>query len=86
MKIAELLDCAKKGAKVRTDLALAARLGVTRQTVSGWRSGVRHPDPVSCAKLAHLCEFTAAQVLAWVNLERATDPDERAAWRAVGNS
>lgn len=49
-----LLDKIKESRSLASDNALAAALGVKRQTVSNWRNGHNYPDAVACATIAGL--------------------------------
>jgi len=82
---AELLDLARERAGIESDYRLAKVLGVTRQTVSGWRSGTRWPELLHVFQLAEMAglEHVDAAV-ASIELERVkARPEQAAAWRQV---
>lgn len=79
----KLLDKAKEVCGVRTDGELAGKLGVSKQAMSGYRSGSRLPDPVVCATLAGLTGIPLAHVLGWVGEARAISREEKAVWRKL---
>lgn len=78
-----MLDKAKEVCGVRTDGELAGKLGVSKQAMSGYRSGSRLPDPVVCATLAGLTGIPLAHVLGWVGEARAISREEKAVWRKL---
>lgn len=86
MKIAELLDAAKKAQGFTTDSALATALGVSRSAVSEWRKGGRTPDTVQCAALAGYTGIPLAKVLGIVGEARAISNEEKAVWRKLAAS
>lgn len=68
---------------MRTDQELAARLGITKQTISGYRNGARLPDAVVCATIAGLSGMPLAQVIGIVGEQRAISREEKAVWRKL---
>ncbi|MEZ0476899.1 helix-turn-helix domain-containing protein, partial [Luteimonas salinilitoris] len=68
---------------MRTDTELAQRLGVSKQALSGYRKGVRLPDPVVCATIAGLSAVPLARVLGVVGEARAISREEKAVWRKL---
>jgi len=86
MNTPELLDAARKRAGIPSDYALAARLSVTRATVSGWRNGRGVPDVTHAATLADLAGLDWPEVFAALELQRAELahlPANVAAWRSI---
>lgn len=86
MRTVDYLDAAKRAAHLTSDYALAARLGASRQSVSGWRKGSSVPDAFYAFRLAELAGVDPARVVADIELEKAekADADERAAgWRTI---
>lgn len=86
MKTPELLDAARARARIPSDYALAARLGVTRATVSGWRNCRGVPDATHAATLADLAELDWPAVFASLELQRAELAHldaQVSAWRSI---
>ncbi len=86
MRTPELLDAARKRAGIPSDYALAARLGVTRATVSVWRNGRGVPDTTHASTLADLAGLDWPQVFASLELQRAELSHldlNAAAWRSI---
>lgn len=82
-EIALLLDKAKKTLKASSDADLARHLGVTRASVSNWRTGRNLPDVVQCATLAGLTGEPLARVLGIVGEARAISREEKAVWQRL---
>jgi len=86
MKTPELLDAARQHAGIPSDYALAARLGVTRATVSGWRNQRSFPDSTHALALADLAGLDWPAVFAALELHRAEMAHldvNVAAWRSI---
>lgn len=84
MKTLEWLDALKQHHGVQSDYRLAKILGVTAQTVSGWRAGARLPDALTCYEIAYQLAVDPAQVVADVERERAERAgrtEAASAWR-----
>jgi transcriptional regulator with XRE-family HTH domain len=84
MKTAALIDLARAKANIESDYRLAKTIGVTRQMVSGWRSGSRYPGTQFIFDLAELAGRNPAEVIAEVELEResrAGHADQVEGWR-----
>jgi DNA-binding XRE family transcriptional regulator len=85
LKTAELIDAAQARSGIPSDYALAQRLGVTRQTVSHWRTGDTYPDINRAFALAELAGRPEALVLAELEHERAARAgkalDDLGVWR-----
>lgn len=82
----ELLDAIKERRNLETDSALAAALGVKRQTVSNWRQGRNTPDAVACATIAGLSGEPLARVIGLAGEQRAISQEEKAVWRKLAAS
>ena len=76
-----LLDTAKKFCVPQTDMALAARVGVTRSAVSVWRKGGKI-TPEHLERLANAAHMDGEIVLR-VMEEQAETPAQRRVWRSV---
>jgi predicted transcriptional regulator len=70
-----LLDWIKERHRLPSDYALSKLLGVKTQTVSSYRTGRTFFDVEMAFRVAELLELDPAQVIAWIETERA----ERAA-------
>lgn len=84
--VAVLLDKAKMTLKASSDAELARHLGVTRASVSNWRTGRNLPDVVQCATLAGLTGEPLARVLGIVGEARAISREEKAVWHKLAAS
>lgn len=84
--VALLLDKAKKALKASSDAELARKLGVTRASVSNWRTGRNTPDVIQCATLAGLTGEPLAKVLGVVGEARAISREEKTVWRKLAAS
>ena len=83
--VADLLDKCRETCSLASDNALAKKLGVTRQAVSGWRRGNSQPDTVSCDKIAEICAIPLQRVLGIVGEARAIGREEKAVWRKLAS-
>lgn len=84
--VAVLLDKAKETLKASSDAELARHLGVTRASVSNWRTGRNLPDVVQCATIAGLTGEPLARVLGIVGEARAISREEKTVWRRLAAS
>ncbi|HDS1138495.1 TPA: hypothetical protein QDZ75_002536 [Stenotrophomonas maltophilia] len=76
-----LLDKAREMCNPQTDMALAARVGVTRSAVSLWRKGGAI-KPHHLEALAALAQ-TDGELVVRVMEEQAETPAQRRVWRSV---
>lgn len=76
-----LLDKAREMCSPQTDMALAARVGVTRSAVSLWRKGGAI-KPHHLEALAALAQ-TDGELVVRVMEEQAETPAQRRVWRSV---
>lgn len=86
MKTAEYLDALKKYRQLPSDYALANLIGVSRQSISQWRSGVSLPDPLFAAKIGECLDIDPLLVIADVESEKYVKrhhPHNAEAWRAL---
>jgi transcriptional regulator with XRE-family HTH domain len=81
--INDLLDAIKQRRKLGTDSALAAALGVKRQTVNNWRQGRNTPDAVTCATIAGLSGEPLTLVIGIAGEQRAVSAEEKKVWRRL---
>lgn len=76
------LDEALERLKLPSDYALAAALGVTTQAIYKMRGGGAM-GTTTAAKIAEILELEPLKVIADVELERATGPEERELWKRI---
>ncbi len=78
-----LMDEAKEKAGLPSDYKLAEAIGITRQTISGYRHGRSYPDEYAKAKLAELTKRTFREVTARLEIEREVNPVKLKYWNDV---
>jgi len=71
MDLNELLDAAKK--QTGSDGKTAARLGVSKQLLSGWRRGKSYPDLDGIAGLAEISGINQADAMTAVGYQKERD-------------
>lgn len=81
--LAELLDAVRERSGLPSDMALATKLGIQRQTLHQARKGVAGLSDERIAQLCELGKLDGAVWLAKIHAERATSPVERRVWRSV---
>lgn len=81
--IARYIDDAITAGRAKNDADIARQCGVSRPTVSRWRSGDRTPDDDEAVKLAELLGIEAGEVLAECGAARAKTPETRRAWERI---
>lgn len=78
---AELIDLVKEKSGIPSDYALASKLGITRQLVSGIRNGRNGiPEPIAL-KMAQFAKINPALMLAMCQQAKAKTPEARTVWR-----
>lgn len=75
-------DLIKKGT-VKNDSDTARKMGLSRTTISKWRSGDRTPDDDEAVKLAELLQREPGELLAECGAARAKTPATRQAWERI---
>ena len=80
----DLLDRAIKLHNLPSDYALAPVLGVSRATVSTYRTGRSFPSESTACRLADLAGLPHIEAIMGVNLDRANTPEGRTLWRSIG--
>lgn len=81
--IARYIDDAIAAGRAKNDADIARQCGVSRPTVSRWRSGDRTPDDDEAVKLAELLGIEAGEILAECGAARAKTPETRRAWERI---
>ena len=79
----DFLDLARVRQGMRSDRELGRALQVGSPSVSGWRSGKRHPSPMTCMKLAQLAELPLGLVLGTICEAHAPTEEEAVVWRKL---
>lgn len=83
MRTPEYLDLARHQLGLPSDYALQKPLGVTKQQLSRWRTGVDSFSNVAALKIAELTSLQAERVLIDAQIEKAKSPEEKAVWTAI---
>ncbi|WP_341894296.1 hypothetical protein [Ferrovibrio terrae] len=76
----DYLDLAKLRADLRNDATLAAKLGITRTSLSQMRSGLLWPGDPLMLKIADLAREDGPMALLMLNSWRAKDAFSKSAW------
>lgn len=76
----EFLNAVKEKHHLHSDGRLAAKLELTRSSVSRLMSGKDHPSDTTALKIADLLETDPAHVVACIHAERAKTEKERKIW------
>lgn len=79
-----LLNAWKAHTGITSDNQAALRLGLTRQTVSGWRTEINHANPIAAEKMALPLNLDVCGVLSAIEADRATNEATRRVWRRYG--
>jgi DNA-binding XRE family transcriptional regulator len=66
-----------------TDYRLAKTLGVSPARLSNWRREKNKPDALACMKLAKVLGMEFADVLAYVEEDRARNIEAKQQWAAI---
>lgn len=84
MKSAEWIDRTKAARGWSSDYRAAKELGLSRNSISNYRAGLRNTlDEATALKVAQALQLDPALVLADQAMERAKDQSARSAWAAV---
>ncbi|MBB6324358.1 helix-turn-helix domain-containing protein [Paraburkholderia sp. SIMBA_009] len=76
----EWLDAAKARLDIQSDYAAAKALGVTRSTISGYRTGRTVFDEKICIRVAEILGVDPLEVIASARVESAKDAETRGVW------
>ncbi|WP_186113239.1 helix-turn-helix transcriptional regulator [Burkholderia gladioli] len=76
----EWLDAAKARLDLQSDYAAAKALGVTRSTISGYRTGRSVFDEKTCIRVAEILGIDPLEVIASARVESAKDAETRGVW------
>jgi transcriptional regulator with XRE-family HTH domain len=80
MDTKKLIAKAKQTAGIKSNYALAKRLGVTQGTLSRYKLGQGHPAPYIAEKLAELAGMKPEAGVAICEHDRAKTPEQRKHW------
>lgn len=83
MKAADWIDRVKAAKGLTSDYSVANALGLSRATVSKYRSTTPTLDEDTALKVAHALSIDVAIVLADQAMERSKDQEARSAWSAI---
>jgi hypothetical protein len=83
LRTPEYLDLARQQLGLPSDYALQKPLGVTKQQLSRWRTGVDSFSNVAALRIAELTSLQAERVLIDAQIEKAKTPEEQAIWRSI---
>jgi plasmid maintenance system antidote protein VapI len=82
----DLIDAVKEAKGIRSDYALAKRLGVLPQTISNYRHGrTQMADEIAVA-MATMIDRAPAPILAQLAADRAKSPEVAKIWREAAKS
>jgi predicted transcriptional regulator len=81
----DYLNAAKTALGIESDYGMAKWLGVTKQTVSGYKSGSRIIDDYAAARIAEALGKEAIEVIAVANMEREKVSERKEFWRKVAS-
>lgn len=77
------LDKLKKDLRLRTDYALAHKLGLAPTAISNYRAGRSQFDDYMAARVAEILRLNPLEVIATINYERDRRPEARMYWREL---
>lgn len=83
MNTPEYLDLVRTALGVPSDYALQKPLGVTKQQLSRWRTGVDSLSDQMAVKVAGLTGLPAERIIVDAHIEKAKTPEERAVWQSL---
>lgn len=83
MKAANWIDRVKTSKGLPSDYAVAQLLGITRSSVSKYRSSTPTFDEEMSVKIARVLEIPPGVVLADQAMERAKNEEARSAWSQI---
>jgi transcriptional regulator with XRE-family HTH domain len=76
----KLLDRYAEVCQLKTNMAIAARLGITRSAVSNWRYERSHAEPELVEKMAKACKLDAEEWVLLVQADREFIPARKQVW------
>lgn len=79
----EMLDMARHRQGDVSDYRIAQLLGLKPQHISTYRNTPTKPSNPVAMRLAELAGVDPTEAVLWVNLERATTPEDREVWEIM---
>jgi transcriptional regulator with XRE-family HTH domain len=83
MNTNDYLDAVRVKRDLPSDYAAAKLLGITRQTISGYRNGGKQFDDAIACRVAEVLGIHPGLVMLDMHRERAKTPQERSVWKEV---
>ena len=83
MRTTDYIDAAKEKLNISSDYAFSKWLGVTRNTISNYRQGIRVIDDMTATKLADIVGINPLIVIAQANLEREKSETGKKFWKEI---
>lgn len=80
MKSVKFLDMVRAKFDLKTDVALAAKLGITKSAVGNYSKGIRVMDEETCLAVAMALEIEPTQVLMAAGIDRAEKTGQKSLW------
>lgn len=81
--ITDFVDAVRLAGNFSSDMGLAAKMGVSRQTLHAWKKGTA---PLPDDRIAQMCALGKLDGAAWmarIHAERAQSAAERALWKSM---
>ena len=82
----ELIDRFKAAKGVESDYAAAKALGIRPNRISNYRCDVSHADDKTAVILADALGLDRLETIARINMDRATDRDDKAFWKSIARA
>ncbi len=81
--ISEFVDAVRNGGNFSSDMGLATKMGISRQTLHAWRKGTAPLPDERIAQMCALGKLDGAEWMARIHAEKAQSREERALWRSM---
>lgn len=81
MDIDSLLNAAKKATGVKSDYALAKKLGIGKTRIGNYRTKISRPNLETCFQIAEILDINPTQVIIYTRLETAQNDEEVNIWK-----
>ncbi|MES9961695.1 MAG: hypothetical protein ABW089_14790 [Sedimenticola sp.] len=86
MKTTDYISAAKKKLEITSDNQMAIWLGVSRNSMSQYKTGKRVMDDYVAVKIAEALGVDPLKVIAQANEERETDKDKKEFWHRIATA
>lgn len=83
MNTNEYLDAVRVKRELPSDYAVAKLLGITRQTISGYRNGGKQFDDAIARRVAEVLGIHPGLVMLDMHRERSKTPEDRSVWQEI---